>query len=131
MIVGDTSVWIELFRGGAGPSVRVLRQGVAVSDILVGDLILLEILQGAFDDTHAQALERRMRTFEIATMSDVNLAVEAAGHYRCLWARGVTIRKSIDLLFGTFCIRHGHALLHADRDFEPMATHPGLTLVPT
>lgn len=131
MIVVDTSVWIELFRGGIGPQATVLRHGVAASDILVGDLILFEILQGAFDDTHARALEHRLRAFEIETMSDPDLAAEAAAHYRFLRVRGVTIRKSIDLLIGAFCIRHGHALLHADRDFEPMATHLGLSVVPT
>jgi predicted nucleic acid-binding protein len=32
------------------------------------------------------------------------------------------VRKTIDLLIGTFCIERGHRLLHDDRDYAPMET---------
>ncbi|WP_425070015.1 hypothetical protein [Rhizobium tumorigenes] len=43
--------------------------------------------------------------------------------------KGITIRKSIDLITGTFCIEEGHSLLHHDRDFAPMRDHLGLKVV--
>ncbi len=59
-------------------------------------------------------------------MLDAELAVRAAANYRALRGKSVTVRKTIDVIIGTFCIEHGHVLLHADRDFEPMRRHLGL-----
>jgi predicted nucleic acid-binding protein len=94
--------------------------------ILIGDLILLELLQGARDDAHAARIERDLRCFTIISMLNENLATEAARYYRRLRALGVTIRKTADMIIGTFCLMGGHSLLHDDRDFEPMASHLGL-----
>ena len=57
------------------------------------------------------------------------LAPRAARNYRRLRELGVTMRKTADIIIGTFCIEHGHALLHDDRDFEPMQKHLGLVAV--
>jgi predicted nucleic acid-binding protein len=59
---------------------------------------------------------------------DDELATSAARNYRLLRSRGVTIRKTADLIIGTFCMERGHRLLHDDRDFAPMVEHLGLTL---
>lgn len=67
-----------------------------------------------------------MRQYELVTLSDPELAVIAAANYRFLRARGITIRKTIDVIIGTFCIERGHHLLHSDRDFEPMERLLGL-----
>ncbi len=61
-------------------------------------------------------------------MLDEHLAVRAARHHRELRQRRATIRKTIDLIIGTFCLERGHSLLHDDHDFEPMATHLGLVV---
>lgn len=129
MIVVDTSVWIGLLRGSDNAPVAMLRDMQAVEDILIGDLILLELLQGARDDRHAAAIEQNLRRFPILPMLDDTLAVAAARNYRLLRARGVTIRKTADMIIGTFCIERGYELLHADRDFAPMVEHLGLRLV--
>jgi predicted nucleic acid-binding protein len=34
--------------------------------------------------------------------------------------RGITIRNTVDLIVGTYCIEHHHRLLHRDRDFAKM-----------
>lgn len=128
MIVVDTSVWIAHLRNEQTLAARRLRAQIDPDDILVGDLILLELLQGARDEHSASAVEGHLRQFELATMCDVDTAVAAASNYRVLRSKGITVRKSIDLLIGTFCIRHGHHLLQQDRDFEPMARHLGLKL---
>ena len=131
MIVVDSSVWIAQLRAQATPAALRLRAIVEEDDdrILVGDLILLEVLQGARDEAHAARIERNLRSYPIAPMLDEAIAVEAARNYRVLRARGVTVRKTIDLIIGTFCQVGGHALLHDDRDFDPMAAHLGLLVV--
>ena len=126
MIVVDSSVWIANLRNRDGVAVRKLRAIEAADEILVGDLILLEVLQGARDEGHAGLIEHRMRQFAIVPMLTDHLAVQAARHYRVLRQRGVTVRKTMDLIIGTFCLEHGHVLLHDDRDFVPMSEHLGL-----
>lgn len=96
--------------------------------ILLGDLILLEVLQGARDEARAARIEQYLRSFPIASMLDETVAVQAARNHRTLRARGRTVRKTIDMIIGTFCLIGGHALLHDDRDFEPLAEHLGLVV---
>ncbi|MFZ5689793.1 MAG: type II toxin-antitoxin system VapC family toxin [Pseudomonadota bacterium] len=105
---------------------RTLRTIDEPQDIIVGDLILLEVLQGARNEHHAAIIEQNLRQFRIESMFGTELVVQAARNFRLIRERGVTIRKTIDLIIGTFCIMHGHVLLHADRDFEPMVDHLGL-----
>lgn len=128
MIVVDTSVWIEHFRNNVTPTVIALR-GADASDIIVGDLILLECLQGARDDRHASKIEAALGAFNIEEMLDSRVAVDAARNYRALRSLGLTPRKTIDIIIGTFCIKRGYKLLHKDQDFEPMAKHLGLQVV--
>ena len=104
----------------------LLRSLDDLRNVRIGDLILLEVLRGARDEAHSARLERELRQFEILTMLDDRLATIAARHYRVLRARGITIRKTADLIIGAYCIEHGHFLLHDDRDFEPMREHLGL-----
>jgi predicted nucleic acid-binding protein len=126
VIVVDTSVWIAHFRDEASAAVTKLRAIANPSDIVVGDLILLECLQGARDEAHAAQLEAALRAFQIEVMLGDQPAVEAARLYRALRALGQTPRKTIDVIIGAFCIRRGYQLLHQDRDFEPMSAHLGL-----
>ncbi len=127
MIVVDSSVWIANLRGLDTLAVRKLRAAVDdENDLLIGDLILLEVLQGARDEVHADRIERNLRRYPVAPMLDGSLAVQAARNYRELRARGITVRKTIDMIIGTFCIVGHHVLLHDDRDFGPMIDHLGL-----
>ena len=131
MIVVDSSVWIAHLRGEASPATRMLHAIIADHDdqILIGDLTLFEVLQGARDEAHAVQIERALRLFPVVSMLDVGLAIEAARNYRLLRERGITIRTTIDMIIGTFCLSFGHALLHNDRDFEPMVAQIGLRIV--
>ncbi len=127
MIVVDSSVWIANLRGLDTLAVRKLRAAVDdENDLLIGDLILLEVLQSARDEVHADRIERNLRRYPVATMLDGSLAVQTARNYRRLRARGITVRKTIDMIIGTSCIAGNHVLLHDDRDFGPMADHLGL-----
>ena len=129
MIVVDSSVWIDHLNNQVTPEVRHLRTLVGRTAILVGDLILLEVLQGLRDGREAVLVERALRRFDVAPMLDPDLASRAAANYRRLRSHGVTVRKTADLIIGTFCIERGHALLHSDRDFLPMQVHLGLQAV--
>lgn len=125
-MVVDSSIWIAHIRDNRTDAVLLFRTLLRSQALLVGDLILLEILQGARDEAHSGNLEFELRRYEVVTMMDDEIAVLAARHYRTLRSLGITVRKTVDLIIGTFCIEHDHELLHDGRDFEPMHEHLGL-----
>lgn len=129
MIVVDSSVFIAHMRNELVPSVQKLRSISDLSTIIVGDIVLLELLQGTRTEAAASALEARLRRFEVRNMLSTHIAIEAARNYRHLRQRGITIRKTIDMIIATYCINDGHYLLHHDRDFAPMAEHLGLKVL--
>ena len=129
MTLVDSSVWINHFNLVPDPTVKRLRGFIAEGPLLVGDLILCEVLQGFRSETQAQLVERALSHYQLVTLSSPELATKAAANYRLLRRRGITIRKTIDVIIGTFCIERGHSLLHSDRDFEPMERFLGLHTV--
>jgi predicted nucleic acid-binding protein len=129
VILVDTSVWIDYLRDTSTAPVTRLRGLIGQEELLVGDLILCEVLQGVGSSAQARRIEAALREFELVSLSDPDLAVAAAENYRLLRGRGITVRTTVDLLIGTFCIKRGHSLLHADRDFEPMERFLGLQSV--
>lgn len=129
MIVVDTSVWIDYFNGELTPQADTLEALLGTQDILVGDLILTEILQGFREERDFRQALRLLRSFTVVTMVGPELALRSAQHYRTLRQRGVTVRKTIDVMIGTYCIEHQIPLLHNDRDFTPMVQHLGLRSV--
>jgi hypothetical protein len=130
LIVVDSSVWIDFLNGRQAPHVRRLRAVLGVEEIVVGDLMLCEVLQGLDSEQAAQEIESLLRRFEIASMAGNTIAVAAARNFRSLRRRGITVRKTIDLLIGTWCIENRRPLLHNDSDFRPMARYLGLIEVP-
>jgi predicted nucleic acid-binding protein len=129
MTLVDSSVWIDQFNQIPNPAVERLRALVTEGPLLVGDLILCEVLQGFRSEAQAQLVERALGQYQIVALSSPELAIKAAANYRLLRRRGITIRKTIDIIIGTFCIERGHALLHSDRDFEPMERFLGVQAV--
>ena len=126
MILVDSSVWIAHLKGRVTPETVRLEAALMREPILIGDLILLEVLQGARDEAHAARIERALRQYRMVALLNADLASRAAHNYRTLRQLGVTIRKTADLVIGTYCIEHRHTLLHSDRDFLPMQAHLGL-----
>ena len=130
MTVVDSTVWIDFLNGRNAPHVRRLRALLGESEIIVGDLMLCEVLQGLESERAARDVEALLRRFDIVPMAGEAIAVAAARNYRSLRARGITVRKTIDLLIGTWCIENRQPLLHNDRDFHALAQHLGLAEVP-
>lgn len=130
MIVVDSSVWIDFLNGRRASHVAALQAALGKEGIIVGDLMLCEVLQGLDSDRAAQQVETLLRRFEIVPMAGDAIAVLAARNFRSLRRRGITVRKTIDLLIGTWCIENRRPLLHNDGDFRPMAQHLGLIEVP-
>lgn len=129
MIVVDSSVWIANLRNIDTASVRMLRAMKEDDDVIVGDLVMLEVLQGARNEEHAARIERDLRRFRIVEMMDTDVALRAARNYRYLCRLGVSVRKTIDMIIATFCIEGGHQLLHRDRDFSHFEIHLGLQVL--
>ena len=128
MIVVDSSVWIANLKRLDTVATRKLIGAVqdSASPPLIGDIVLLEVLKGARDATHAAVLEQQLRQFPVVAMLGEALVARAAANYRFLRQKGITLRGAMDLVIGTFCIEHGHQLLHDDRDFHAMNKHLGL-----
>jgi hypothetical protein len=129
-MVVDSSVWIDFLNGRKAPHVERLRAAFGVDEIIVGDLMLSEVLQGLGSERDARSVESLLRRFDIAPMAGEAIAVSAARNFRSLRRRGITIRKTIDLLIGAWCIENRMALLHNDSDFRPMAKYLGLIEAP-
>ena len=117
---------IDFLNGHNAAHVRELRLVLGTDEIIVGDLMLCEVLQGLDSERSAREVERLLRRFQIVPMAGEAVAVRAAKNFRSLRRLGITMRKTIDLFIGTWCIENRVALLHNDRDFQPMAQHLGL-----
>ena len=118
MIIVDTTVWIDYLNGVSTRESAWLDQEMTRRRLGLLDLMVCEILQGLASDAEAVRVLRHLRRFEILETGGVELAVAAAHNYRRLRQRGRTVRKTIDCLIATFCLRESHALLHSDRDFD-------------
>ncbi|MGG5819564.1 type II toxin-antitoxin system VapC family toxin [Falsiroseomonas sp. HW251] len=129
MIVVDTSVWVDFLRHVRSPEAELLDHLLPRRRIIVGDLILCEVLIGLSHEREAARTEEMLRDFLVLPITDDLIATRAARHFRALRAKGVAVRNTIDLLIGTFCLHHGHELLHRDRDFDPMERHLGLRVL--
>ncbi|NQW03967.1 MAG: PIN domain nuclease [Acidobacteria bacterium] len=129
MVVVDTTVWIDYLKGRNSPETDWLDQQLSRQRIGLLDLMLCEILQGVSSEKEARLVEKHLLRFEIMESGGREIAVAAASNYRSLRRRGRTVRKTIDCLIATCCIRGGHQLLHGDRDFDPFEEFLGLTVI--
>ena len=129
MILVDSSVWVDYFRGNSTPQTDKLDLLLGRESLAIGDLILTEVLQG-FDSHRDFNHARRLLTpLLVVEIGGLEIAIQAAKNFRTLRRRGVTIRKTIDTIIATRCIESGYDLLHSDRDFDPFAAYLGLRVV--
>ena len=129
MVIIDTTVWIDYFRGVSNAETDWLDAELDRQRLGTTDIIICEVLQGVRDEPTAASVERRLLALETFTTGGVDVARAAARNYRILWRRGHTVRKTIDCLIATFCIREQHSLLHRDRDFDPFEAFLELSVI--
>lgn len=126
MIVADSSVWIGYFSGAETRETLLLDGILGVEPVVIGDLILAEVLQGFGSELEVRRALDAMDTLIFEPMAGRDIALASARNYRVLRARGVTVRKPIDMLIATDCMENRHVLLHCDRCFEQIRQHMGL-----
>ncbi len=129
MILVDSSVWIDYFRGIVTPQSDRLDQLLGTVPLAIGDLVLVEVLQGFSSDKEFRQAKKLLTSFTRVDLGGHDIAITAAQNSRILRSRGVTVRKTIDTVIATRCIESGYTLLHSDRDFEPFVKHLGLKSV--
>ena len=126
MILVDSSVWIDYFNGQSTKQTDYLDEVLSIEPVAIGDLILTEVLQGFRDDGDFETAKRLLKELTIYEMLGTERAIRAAQYYRSLRKRGVTVRKSSDVIIRSFCIDEKIPLLFSDRDFLPMVRHLNL-----
>ena len=131
MIVVDSSVWIDYFNGQMNAATDLLDDLLGNEPILIGDLIYAKVLQGFQKDGDYVQAKKLFESLTFGEMLGKDIALRSVDNYRTLRKKGVTIRKTIDMIIGTFCIETNMPLLHQDRDFDPMEKHLRLRVVRT
>ena len=126
MILVDSSVWIDYFRGAPTAETERLDALLGSEPLITGDLVLVEVLQGFDSDRDFNQAKKLLMSLEIVELGGRDIAIQAARNFRTLRAQGVTVRKTIDTVIATRCIENGCALLYSDRDFDPFVRHLGL-----
>jgi predicted nucleic acid-binding protein len=129
MVIVDTTVWIDYLRGLRNKETEYFDREVGRQRFGLTDLILCETLQGVGDENTFARVLRELRKFEVFETGSQELAIEAARNFGNLRRRGRTVRKTIDCLIATFCLRQGYSLLHRDRDYDYFEDFLGLTVI--
>jgi predicted nucleic acid-binding protein len=129
LILVDSSVWIDYFRGSITAQTEKLDQLLSSEPLAIGDLILTEVLQGFDDERDFNKARKMLTALTVVELGGQETAIQAARNFRALRKRGVTVRKTIDTVIATRCIESGYDLLHSDRDFDPFVDHLGLRVV--
>jgi predicted nucleic acid-binding protein len=126
MILVDSSVWVDYFRGTKTPETDLLDKLLGVEPVAIGDLVLAEVLQGFSSEQDFNQGNRLLMSLPIIDLVGAEIAIQAARNYRVLRGLGITIRKTIDTLIATSCIENQLLLLYSDSDFDPFVEHLGL-----
>jgi predicted nucleic acid-binding protein len=129
LILVDSSVWIDYFRGSITAQTEKLDQLLSSEPLAIGDLILTEVLQGFANERDFNKARKMLTALTVVELGGQETAIQAARNFRALRKRGVTVRKTIDTVIATRCIESGYDLLHSDRDFDPFVNHLGLRVV--
>ncbi len=123
MILVDSSVWIDYFNGKVTWQTDLLDSYLSNLPVIMGDLIFTEVLQGFKSDKDFKAARSFLEPLPFRQMGGYNIAVKSAYNYRKLRKKGVTVRKTIDVIIATFCIIEDLTLLHDDRDFDQISAY--------
>lgn len=131
MILVDTSVWIDYFNGVESEKTDILDARLSDDNVVIGDIIFIEILQGFRHDQDFNRAKKVLSVLDQFEMLGKDMVFKCANNYRALRKRGITIRKTTDVIIATFCIDNRLPLLFSDRDFSPFVEHLKLLEVTT
>lgn len=126
MILVDSSVWIDYFRGTSTPQAEKLDSLLGSEPVMTGDLVLTEVLQGFVSEYDFNQARKLLTSLVVVDLGGQDIAIQAAKNFRALRSLGITVRKTIDTVIATRCIASGLTLLYSDRDFDPFVEHLGL-----
>jgi predicted nucleic acid-binding protein len=126
MIIADTSAWIDYFNGINSNHVEILDYELQYNRVIIGDLIIAELLQGFKTEKQYRIAKEIVERLEYVNLVGREIAYLTADNYRKLRKKGVTVRKTIDMIIGTFCIMNEIELIHNDKDFDPLEKYLGL-----
>lgn len=129
MILVDSSVWIDYFRGLSNAQTDKLDDLLGREELAIGDLILAEVLRGFIEERTSHEARLRLTTLRVVELGGQEIAIQAARKSRTLRNLGFTIRKTIDAIIATRCIERRYRLLHNDRNFDPFVKHLGSELL--
>ena len=129
MILVDSSVWIDYFNGNTTLASEKLDSLLGIRPICTGDLILTEVLQGFKSDSDFTTAKSLMCALPIHNMVGHEISLKSVDNFRLLRKKGITVRKTVDILIATYCIVNQLILWHSDKDFQPFQQHPGLQTI--
>jgi len=129
MVIVDTSAWIEYLNGTDSSVVAKVDQCLEQDLVAIGDLIYCEIMQGIRSTRQRSQVSSLLLALPQFDMVGFSIAEKSAANYRLIRSKGITVRKTIDVLIGTFCTEHGFQIVHNDSDFDLMAKHIGLDII--
>ena len=127
MILVDSGVWIDYFNGVDNKQTSTLNNTLGIRPVAVGDLILTEVLQGFREDEDYKIAKSLFDELTVFDLLGKDMAIKSADNFRALRKRGITIRKTVDIIIASFCIEMKIPLLFSDKDFKPFIKHLGLT----
>jgi predicted nucleic acid-binding protein len=126
LVVIDTSAWIEFLNDTGHEIVNVLEYALDNELVCLGDLVYCEVLQGIKNKRELNRVKTLFSTLHSDAVGGFEVCARASENYKYLRSTGVTVRKTIDIIIGTFCLENGHEIIHNDRDFKHMEEHLGL-----
>lgn len=119
MILVDSSVWIDFFNGTENDETDKLNEIFGLEEVAIGDLILAEVLQGFRSDKDYKIAKEVLTSLTINELIGKDIAIKSADNFRKLKKKGITIRKTADVIIATYCIENKIPLLFTDKDFVP------------
>ncbi|PIW70038.1 MAG: VapC toxin family PIN domain ribonuclease [Ignavibacteriales bacterium CG12_big_fil_rev_8_21_14_0_65_30_8] len=126
MIFLDSTVLTDYFNGKTNWHVEVLNSILGSELVVIVDYVLTEVIQVFSSDKDFQKAKTILLSFSCFDIGGKELAIKSANNFRLLKKKGVTVRKTIDVIIATFCIAKKLTLLHNNKDFEPFEKYLNL-----
>jgi len=127
MILVDTSVWIDFFRGENSPERWTLHRLIQdEEEISISEIILTEILQGVKEEKRFLKIKNYLLELPFYEPKGIVTYSEAARVFRLCREKGKTIRSTIDCIIAAICLENNLSILHKDKDYDIIQECAGL-----